>query len=232
MARKRTREEIAASKAAAAKAKAAAAAITRREVIEIANPPPDDLDLDPSTAWYLVYTRPRYEEKAEKELRAAGCKTFWPSKHVTIKAPRRAPIEHNVGTFPRYLFVSGVPFRQRQKDRMISETEVATVNGRAVVDIRDIEGVVDVIGTPTGWLRVPNAAIALISNYQTRAKAEKPVPRHGFKAGDAARVISGPFMSFQATVVEAIGLHDAKVLIDMFGGLVPVTMGVAQLDAA
>lgn len=230
MARKRTREDIAKGQAAKAAAKAAAAAVTRREVIETPNPPPDDLD--PSLTWFLVYTRPRYEEKAEKELRAAGCKTFWPSKHVVIRAPRRAEVSHNAGTFPRYLFVAGLPFRQRQMNRMISETEVVTVNGRPIVDIRDIEGVVDVIGTSAGWLRVPGSAIAAIADYQRPDGKPAPKPEPKFKAGDRATVIDGPFMGFLVQVVESIGLTDARVMIDIMGGAVPVTMSVQHLDAA
>ncbi|MNU02863.1 hypothetical protein D3C72_2466990 [compost metagenome] len=58
----------------------------------------------------------------------------------------------------------------------------------------------------------------------------KPEPR--LKPGDKAVVMSGPFMGFMAEIVEAIGLREAKVLIDLFGGAVPLTIGVAQLDAA
>jgi transcription antitermination factor NusG len=204
--------------------------VNGRTRTETKNPPPSDLDLDPKTKWYLVYTAPRMEAKAKQALEDAGCKTFWPSSHVVITAPRRKPVEHDVGTFPRYLFVSGMPFRERQIDRVQEDRTVVTVNGRPVDDIRDIDGVLEVVSNSAGWLRVPNAAIAAIAGYQASKIEERRAPT--VRPGDKARVIEGPFMSFQATVVEAIGMDAAKVLIDIFGGKVPVTMPLAQLDAA
>jgi transcription antitermination factor NusG len=190
--------------------------VNGRTRTETKNPPPSDLDLDPKTKWYLVYTAPRMEAKAKQALEDAGCKTFWPSSHVVITAPRRKPVEHDVGTFPRYLFVSGMPFRERQIDRVQEDRTVVTVNGRPVDDIRDIDGVLEVVSNSAG--------------YQASKIEERRAPT--VRPGDKARVIEGPFMSFQATVVEAIGMDAAKVLIDIFGGKVPVTMPLAQLDAA
>lgn len=226
MARRRDKPKV--TKAKANKPKVTV--VNGRERTRTRNPPPVDLDLSAATKWFLVYTAPRAEAKAKKALEDAGCKTFWPSEHIVITAPRRKPIEHDVGTFPRYLFVSGMPFRERHIDRVQDDRTVVTINGRPIDDIRDIDGVLEVVSNSAGWLRVPNSAIAAIAGYQARKEAPKPEPR--LKSGDTARVISGPFMSFQATIVEAIGLHEARVLIDLFGGSVPVTMGIAQLDAA
>lgn len=194
------------------------------------NPPPSDLDLEPCTKWYLVHTAPRAEAKVQKALEEAGCQTFWPSEHIVITAPRRKTMEHDVGTFPRYLFASGMPFRERKIDRVQDDQTVVTINGRPVDDIREIDGVQYVVSNSAGWLRVPNAAIAAIAGYQARKEIPKLSPR--LKPGDKAMVLSGPFMGFMAEIVEAIGVHDAKVVIDLFGGSVPVTMALAQLDAA
>jgi len=204
--------------------------VNGRTRTETRNPPPADLDLDPATKWYLVYTAPRSEGKAKKALEDAGCMTFWPSSHILITAPRRKPVEHDVGTFPRYLFVSGMPFRERHFDRVQEDRTVITIDGRPIDDIRDVEGVQDVVSNAAGWLRVPNAAIAAIAGYQSGKQEPKPAPR--IKAGDKTRVVEGPFMTFQATVIKAIGLEEAKVLIDIFGGKVPVTIPLAHLDAA
>lgn len=227
MARRRDKPKV--QKAKADKPKVTV--VNGRTRTETRNPPPADLDLAPGRKWFLVYTAPRAEPKAIKALEEAGCMTFWPSVHVVITAPRRKPIEHDAGTFPRYLFVSGMPFRERQIDRVQEDQSVVTINGRPIDDIRDIDGVQEVVSNSAGWLRVPNAAIAAIAGYQSRKEDPKPARRE-INPGDKARVLSGPFMSFQATMVEAIGLEDAKVLIDIFGGMVPVTMALAQLDAA
>lgn len=204
--------------------------VNGRTRTETLNQPPADLDLGPKAKWFLVYTAPRCEAKVQKALDEAGCSTFWPSSRVLITAPRRKPVEHDVGTFPRYLFVSGMPFRQRLIDRVREDRTVVTVNGRPIDDIRDIEGVQDVVSNSAGWLRVPNAAIAVIAGYQSGKIEERRQPR--LRAGDTARVVDGPFMRFQATVIEAIGLEEARVLMDIFGGKVPVTIPLVQLEAA
>jgi transcription antitermination factor NusG len=196
------------------------------------NPAPDGLDLGDQTKWFLVYTSPRAEAKAVEGLTKAGCQTFWPSSHRKIMKGKRVLFDGDVGTFPRYLFVSGMPFRQRQIDSVMDDRSVVTINGRPIDDIRDVDGVRDVVGTSRGWLRVPVAAIRAIAGYQNAIEPVAPALSLRFSPGEQTTVISGPFASFQATVVEAIGLDQAKVLIDIFGGTVPVTLSIAQLDAA
>lgn len=192
------------------------------------NPAPADLDLSPDRRWYLIYTGPRREAVAEEGLREAGCLTFWPSEHKLVMKGERKLFDGSIGTFPRYLFASG---------RFLSgtgETQRAFVRGRPIMSVRDIDGVSDVVGTALGWQRVPNAAIAIIAAYQNKVETQetRPEPSFAVTPGMQTLVIAGPFMGFAATVIEAIGLHDAKVAIELLGGQVPVTMPIDQLDAA
>lgn len=191
------------------------------------NPAPPDLDLGPDRRWYLIYTGPRREAVAEEGLREAGCLTFWPSSHKLVMKGERVMFDASIGTFPRYLFASG---------RLLSgtgETQRAFVKGRPIMSVRDIDGVSDVVGTAQGWQRVPNAAIALIAAYQNKPAAEaRPEPSFKPTPGMQTLVIAGPFMGFAATVIEAIGLHDAKVAIELLGGKVPATMPIDHLSAA
>lgn len=192
-------------------------------------------DLDCGLDWYLVYTAPRMEAKAAKGLQEAGCTVFWPSLHRIIRHRRRR-LEHDVSTFPRYLFVSGVPSRIRSRDYVADDGQtVITVKGRPIADIRDIDGVLDIVRTSRGWEKVPGKAIAKVAAFQNDATPPRPDvlmadPR--LEPGSQVKVISGPFMSFQATVVESIGLRRAGVLIDILGGQVPVEMDIGQLSAA
>ncbi len=191
------------------------------------NPAPADLDLSPDRRWYLIYTGPRREAVAEEGLREAGCLTFWPSEHKLVMKGERKLFDGIIGTFPRYLFASG---------RFLSgtgETQRAFVRGRPIMSVRDIDGVSDVVGTALGWQRVPNAAIAIIATYQNKPVAElRPEPTFKPTLGMQTTVIAGPFMGFAATVIEAIGLHEAKVAIELLGGPVPVTLPIDQLNAA
>lgn len=204
-----------------------------REQWETKNRAPADLDC--GLDWYLVYTAPRMEAKAAKGLEEAGCTVFWPSLHRVITMRRRR-YEHDVSTFPRYLFVSGVPSRIRSRDYVAADGQtVITVNGRPIADIRDIDGVLDIVRTSAGWIKVPGKAIAAVAAIQNdaappRADAMKADPR--LEPGASVTVISGPFMSFQATVVASIGLRQAEVLIHIFGRATPATMDIGQLSAA
>jgi transcription antitermination factor NusG len=154
---------------------------------------------------------------------------FWPSIHKVITLRKRR-LEHDVGTFPRYLFVSGVPSRIRSRDRVGDDGQtVITVNGRPISDIREIDGVLEVVGTSVGWLKVPGQAIAAVAAYQNDSTPPEPAPK--VAAGDRLIVIHGPFAGFQAEVVEAIGLDRAEVLISIFGRDTPMQIGLDHLAA-
>lgn len=201
-----------------------------REFSETRNPAPTDLDS--SLAWYLVYCRPRMEAKAAKGLAEAGCKVFWPSLHRIITL-RRRKTEHDVATYPRYLFAAGLPTIKRDSYLVGEDGKtVLTINGRPLSDIRDIDGVHDVVRSAIGWARVPGRVIDMVAAYQNNALPEFRRIDLRRQPGARVRINSGPFMSFQATVVEAMGLDEAEVLIDIFGRETPARLPVDHLDAA
>lgn len=198
----------------------------RREVITL-NPAPADLDLSPETKWFLVYTGPRCEARAAAGLGEAGCQTFWPSSHKVVTIGARTTFEGDVATFTRYLFASG-PLLTGE-----GEGQPFIVKGRPISSVFDIDGVQEIASNSRGWLRVPNAVIQAIVDYQNQVAPEKPkAPKAKFAPGDEATIIDGPFMAFQAVIVEAIGLHSAKVMIRSFGSEIPATIRVAALQAA
>lgn len=198
-----------------------------RTFVETRNPAPTDLD--PNLHWLLVCTRPRAEAKAAEGLRAAGCTVFLPTRKRVITMGKRR-IENDVATFPGYLFAAGVPFRAVAHDHVTADRQVVTVNGRPIDDIRDIDGVVKVYGNERGWLRVPPSVIRGVAELQNAPEPKKPAKR--FHPGDNVLVISGPFMDFFAVVVDQVGQHEAKVLIEIMGAEREVSLGISQLDAA
>lgn len=176
-----------------------------RQVFETRVPAPDDLDL--SRQWYLVYTGPRCEERAVTALHEAGCVTFWPALHrVTIHGKRRN--ERRVGTFPRYLFVSG----------------------RVPGDIRDIDGVIDVVRFGIDWATVPPAAISLIADYQN--EAPRPIAPVPYAKGQSVTTTEGPFAGFFSTFDRGLPNDQARILVSIFGRITPVTTELANLQAA
>lgn len=202
----------------------------RREVITL-NRAPSDLDLDPSTRWFLVYTGPRCEARAAAGLEEAGCRTFWPSSHKVVTVGARTTFEGDIATFTRYLFASG-PLLTGQGD-----PQRFIVNGKPISSVFDIDGIQEIASNSGGWLRVPNSVLKAIADYQNEVSAEKPAkPKAKFQAGDETIILDGPFMGFLAEIVDVIGLHSAKVIIKSFENEMPAaitaTMSVHTLQAA
>lgn len=198
----------------------------RREIITLNRAPPD-LDLRPTTAWFLVYTGPRCEAKAAAGLEEAGCQTFWPSSHKVVTVGARTTFDGDIATFTRYLFASG-PLLTGQ-----GEPQRFVVKGKPISSVFDIDGIQEIASNSRGWLRVPNAVLKAIADHQNQAAAEKPAkPQAKFGPGDEATILDGPFMGFMAEIVEAIGLHSAKVIIRSFGNEMPATMSISALRAA
>jgi hypothetical protein len=208
------------------------APVPQRTFTETRNKAP--ADLDPSLMWHLIFTAPRREEKARDGLEAAGCKVFLPTMHrvITWNYGRRK-LEHDVATFPGWLFAAGVPFRERYVDQVQEDRRtVVTVNGRPINDIRDIDGVQGVISNNGRWVRVPPVSIQAVADYQNCVAP--PPPKVRFQADAKVRVLSGPFMGFQASIIENVGINAAvaDVLVDIFGRSTVVSLGTSQLDAA
>lgn len=207
--------------------------VATRELSITKVPAPEGLDL--TKPWFLVYTAPRMELKAEEGLLKAGCQVFLPKLHRVIRFQRRE-ITHDLATFPRYIFASGVPTMRRDSYLVGPDGKsVVTINGRPLTDIREIDGVQDILRSRDGFAIVPRRAIEAVicfQNDQKLPRIEQPGEEPRFAVGEPVRIIAGPFMGFQATVVEQIGLHQADVMIEIFGRSNVATFDTSHLDAA
>lgn len=202
----------------------------RREIITL-NPAPE-LDLQPKTKWFVVFTGPRAEARAKAGLEEAGCSVFWPSSHKTVTVGKRTTFDGDVATFPRYLFAKG-PLLSRPDGDEAKPVRQLMVKGKPIGGVFDIDGIQGIVSDSNGWVRVPNTALRAIADYQNGVEAPKPEkPKAPFTPGDTTTIIEGPFMHMQATVVDCIGLHEAKVLIEAFGRKVTATMVASALRAA
>ena len=208
--------------------------VHEKKVSMAKNPAPADLDT--SLSWYLVYTTPRMEAKAAKGLADAGCAVFMPSWHKVVRYQRRE-LEFTLATFPRYLFAAGVPTLRRDRFLVADDgVTVVTINGRPLSDIREIEGVQDIVRTQDQWARVPGAFIKAVADYQNDPRASRCAdprkPEMVVKPGQTVRIIEGPFMRFLAVVVDQVGLHEADVMISLLGSASRMRVSTSQLDAA
>lgn len=205
-----------------------------REVRETKVPAP--VDLDCSLSWYLVYTAPRMESKAAKGLADAGCAVFLPSWHKVVRYQRRET-DFTLATFPRYLFAAGVPTLRRDRYLVADDgVSVITINGRPLSDIREVEGVQEIIRSQDEWARVPGAFIKAVADYQNDPRASRcsdpRKPEIALQPGQTVRIIDGPFMRFLAVVVDRVGLREADVMINLLGSASRMRVSVSQLDAA
>ncbi len=208
--------------------------IHEKRVSETKNPAPADLDL--SLAWYLVYTAPRMEAKAAKGLADAGCAVFLPSMRKVVRYQRRE-MDFTIATFPRYLFAAGVPTLRRDRFLVADDgVTVITLNGRPISDIREIEGVQDIVRSQDQWARVPGPFIKVVADYQNDPRASRcsdpRKPDMTVEPGQRVRIIDGPFMSFLAVVVDRVGLREADVMISLLGSASRMRVSTSQLDAA
>lgn len=179
--------------------------VTSRRVTDYRLPPSEPVDA--AREWFLIYTNPKCERRAQLGLMRAGYETYLPTMRRVIEAPGKPVVERIVPMFPRYLFVSG-------KQRTM---------------IRSIDGVQDVVRNGLAWAPVPSTAIEAMVTFQNEEEPPAP-PKHW--AGQTVRVLDGPFASFAATVEKILPHECARVLVNIFGRSTAVELHVAQMEAA
>lgn len=181
------------------------------------NPAPPSIDL--SRGWFIVITAPRGEAGAVEGLKEAGCSVWLPTLHREVTSRGRTTA-YDTPMYPGYLFVADLPFGRRR----------VIVKGVPVDDVREMPGVIGVISTPRGFLQMPEKAFEQVVAIQNAP--EPPPPAFPFAEGASVMIIDGPFASFQAVVVEALGHHHATVLVEIFGRATSVQLETGQIEAA
>lgn len=135
--------------------------------------------------WYAVHTRSRHEYKAHTGLSQKSLTVFLPEMEVWSKRKdRRNKI--SVPLFPGYLFV--------QADCLDNEMKLAVLK---------TVGVVKILGKKENAepMPVPDENIEAIQCLLNK-KADVFTFQYP-KAGEAARIISGPFAGIEGTVISS-----------------------------
>lgn len=152
--------------------------------------------------WYLVRTLTGREVMAEQHLRRQGYMTFLPKQPKTVRHARRVRVTLSA-YFPGYLFVSLDLGRDRWR----------SVNGTM--------GVAQLVGRGERPAAVPKGVVEAL----LEAADDQQILSGGeLEAGQTVRIIAGAF-SEQLAVIER--LDDAgrvRVLLDIVGGQVPVSV--------
>jgi transcription elongation factor/antiterminator RfaH len=169
------------------------------------------LTLAVNERWFLAHTLPHCEAKAQFHLGAQGFPTFLPQFVKTIRHARqlrnvRAPL------FPSYIFVILDPGR----DRWLSIRSTVGVSSLVTCDSRPLpvpEGIVESLIERTDASNVTRLDVDLVE-------------------GQLVRILSGPFANFVGTLEKLSANDRVRVLLQLMGSEVPVSVQRSSISRA
>jgi transcription elongation factor/antiterminator RfaH len=161
--------------------------------------------------WFLAHTLPKSEWKAELHLGAQGFRTFQPQIRKTIRHARqlktvRAPL------FPRYLFV----ILDLGRDRWLS--------------VRSSVGVSSLFSSRDG--RPVPVPIGIVESLIERSEDTLTRLDSHLVKGQQVRILTGPFADFVGMLDRLNEAGRVRVLLEMMGTAVPVTLHRSALAPA
>ena len=161
--------------------------------------------------WFLAHTMPKSEWKAELHLGAQEFRTFQPQIRKTVRHARRlktvrAPL------FPRYLFV----ILDLERDRWLS--------------VRSTVGVASLISSRDG--RPVPVPVGIVESLIARSEDGLTRLDSGLVKGQQVRILTGPFVDFVGTLDRLNEAGRVRVLLEMMGTAVPLTLHCSALAPA
>jgi transcriptional antiterminator RfaH len=157
--------------------------------------------------WYLIYSKPKQELRAQQQLANQGFETYSPvvttkkirgTKTITVQEP----------LFPRYIFL-----------KCADPSRLSLVRST-----RGVGGIVrfgDTLATVSDEL-----VFALVRNQVVIM--QQPVD-HPFKAGESLDILSGPFSSLNAVFLHADGTERCIILLNFLGQDINLSMEINNL---
>jgi transcriptional antiterminator RfaH len=160
--------------------------------------------------WFLVYTLPKSERKAEMHLRAQGFRPYLPQLKKTIRHARQfrdvqAPL------FPRYVFL----ILDLSRDRWLSVRSTVGVSSLFMCEGRPVP--------------VPAGVVEGIIDHSEGNLTSLDA---GLSKGQAVRILSGPFANLVGTLERLDAAGRTRVLLDIMGTVVPVAIRRDALSPA
>ncbi len=145
--------------------------------------------------WYVVYTKPRQEQRALLNLEQQGYECFLPM--INIEKLRRAKLSLvEEPLFPRYLFI---------------RLDVSQ-SGKSWGPIRSSQGVSHLVRFGTEHAKVDERLIQIL---QTQKEALNNQPQRLHEPGERLLVTEGPFAGLEAIYQMSDGENRAMVLIEL-----------------
>ena len=161
--------------------------------------------------WFLAHTQPRSEWKAGLHLGAQGFRTYLPQIEKTVRHARRL---RTVQTplFPRYLFV----ILDLERDRWLS--------------VRSTVGVASLFSSRDG--RPVPVPVGIVESLIARSEDSLTRLDSGLVRGQQVRILTGPFVDFIGTLDRLNAAGRVRVLLQLMGTAVPVTLHRSALAPA
>lgn len=146
--------------------------------------------------WYLVYCKPKQEQRAQLHLQRQGFNSFLPVVSLTkTKAGKKQLVTEPL--FSRYLFL------QYNADLSLAK-------------IRSTRGVAGLVKFGQSIATVPNSLIYSLIQQQLQLQ-QQDKQHQQFTKGDVVEVLSGPFAALNAVFQLADGESRSMVLLQFLG---------------
>ena len=151
--------------------------------------------------WFLIYTKPRQEERAKENLENQGFETFLPMiAYEKIKQPKLYSLKP---MFPRYLFTK------------------FNVEKNNWVNIKSTRGVSHVITFGDKLTEVPNSVMDYLKSKVDDNDALKlQTTRKTFQKGDKLVIHKGVFQGKEAKFLSTTGKERVRILLKLMNELI------------
>lgn len=187
------------------------------------------------SAWLVIRTNVKAEDKAERNLAKAGFRTYAPwQRFERFNRRKRVWVKHEMRLAPRYLFVETPMAFERVPFYTIRACE-------------GVESILGINGNPHQLSPAEEAALRSIMAAEkdfafdeTRdgklhrreiGKTKKETTKLKYPVGSKVRIADGPFTSFNGEVTNVNGRGQLQVLASIFGRMTPVELEPGQVEA-
>lgn len=166
----------------------------------------------PAMRWYVLCIAHHAEKDVDKSLGQAGIERWFPVEKRLRNAPHaKRKVVYHVPALPGYVFVKVL-----NRD----ETWSALLN---------LEGVRAVLGGALGPVPVPECKYLELKKKLEEKSTDEAVVEAAFPVGAKVLIEEGPFASFPATIDRLTDDQRAVVMVEIFGRMTPIELGLAQI---
>lgn len=156
--------------------------------------------------WFLVFTKPAAEGRAQSNLERQGYRVYYP-RLLRPALYRGRWVDRIVSLFPRYLFV---------------QLDVAR---QSIAPVRSTTGVASIVRFGHETAIVPNGVVdMLLGRADPQSGLHRLSARRPFEPGSRVNVIAGAFEGLDGIFEREAGEDRAVILLKVLGRHTPVCL--------